>query len=587
MSSEKKHKSLKEIFRSSSQSLNKLQPTTSHTLEQLTVGSHRFFLRKRSLKTSITPQTSSSSLTSLGNWRHRESGSNSPAHSDDEKDKKDKTKRKHKHHNHSLRRFFKILKPEHGEPYPPRQLPLSLTSDLAKKYDLGRLIGSGASGSVNLVTDKKDVHKIYAVKKFRPKLKNESDQDYKTKVKNEFLIGEYLTHQNLIHTMELFHEDFGTGSPEYYIVMEYCPYDFFNLVMSGLMHKEEIYCYVKQIIDGVAHLHDAGIAHRDLKLDNCVVDTNGVLKIIDFGSAFQFRKDKSYGTPLPSDKMLDSNHKLVVAKGIVGSDPYLSPEVFEYGASGYDARLADVWSIAIIFCCMILKRFPWKIPRNADPSYRAFAGLNNMDEPVKALELESSVSELSIRDKHKDIPKYGPERLLRLLPSHSRKLVKGMLEVDCAKRFLITDVVNDTFYKSIDSCHYLEEKEAEAPAVDFRNEPEVPHAVAHVADALDSVAESEVPESIGGFEITESVVESEVPNSDSEATKSVEGPDSEATKSDSEATKSVEVPDSPVLATGTFVKAANHKHHLVTEEELEKLNAERERARKIKENGLA
>ena len=52
------------------------------------------------------------------------------------------------------------------------------------------------------------------------------------------------------------------------------------------------------------------------------------------------------------------NYKLIRARGVVGSDPYLSPEVFEPLGMGYDPRGADVWSIAIIYCCMILKRFP-------------------------------------------------------------------------------------------------------------------------------------------------------------------------------------------------------------------------------------
>ena len=70
--------------------------------------------------------------------------------------------------------------------------------------------------------------------------------------------------------------------------------------------------------------------------------------------------------------------KPVLATGIVGSDPYLAPEVLSCGArkqladghrvylspaeSGYDPRKTDVWSVAIIFMCMILRRFPWKIP---------------------------------------------------------------------------------------------------------------------------------------------------------------------------------------------------------------------------------
>ena len=57
--------------------------------------------------------------------------------------------------------------------------------------------------------------------------------------------------------------------------------------------------------------------------------------------------------------------------GVVGSDPYLAPEV--YDARSYDAQAADIWSLAIIYCCMTLRRFPWKLPRVTDNSFKLFA----------------------------------------------------------------------------------------------------------------------------------------------------------------------------------------------------------------------
>jgi serine/threonine protein kinase len=138
--------------------------------------------------------------------------------------------------------------------------------------------------------------------------------------------------------------------------MEYAPYDLFSVVMSGKMCRPEIYCVFRQICDGVEYLHELGLAHRDLKLDNCVMTTNNVVKLIDFGTATVFHyPGKAYQK----------------ATGIVGSDPYLAPEVITQ--ENYDPRKTDVWSVAIIFMCMVLRRFPWKIPdAKADPSFRAF-----------------------------------------------------------------------------------------------------------------------------------------------------------------------------------------------------------------------
>lgn len=353
-----------------------------------------------------------------------------------------------------LKRFLKRMVKDKSP------LSHSKSSELFNHYGtVGKLLGTGASGSVNLITSKDDGN-IYAVKKFRPKLPAESESDYKTKVRNEFKIGNMLHHENLIFTKELIKDyphksRLSSHDAEYYIVMEYCPYDFFNLVMSGLMEVNEIACYFKQIINGVAFLHQHGLAHRDLKLDNCVVNDWGQLKIIDFGSAVQFKRDLfvngSSGLDLTqSNTSLDSRQSVTLARGIVGSDPYLAPEVFEPSNFGYDPRLVDIWSIAIIYCCMILRRFPWKIPKSSDPSFKSFSQPDdNIHDSLSDVSLSTQDSNSSRRNGR------GPERLLRLLPIESRKLISSMLIIDPTRRYLVEDILDDQFYNEIDHCHNI------------------------------------------------------------------------------------------------------------------------------------
>jgi serine/threonine protein kinase len=343
--------------------------------------SHRHLLKdSRAL---ILPQTSSSSLSSVRRRRDH-----TPTLAASLTDVTPVALHDPKQHLHlSLRRFFRKLKPAPlAEHHPPAAAAPSAGGDLFRQYGkMGRLLGTGALGAVSLITLEDTPPRIYAVKKFRAKLANETDLEYKTKVRNEYKIGEYLAHPNLIHTMELIKDHSKHfGEPQYYIVMEYAPYDFFNLVMSGLMDKREVACYFKQIVSGVAYLHANGLAHRDLKLDNCVVNEHGVLKLIDFGLAVQFRKEKLAADRLhpwaPHDD-LDDKWRLVRARGIVGSDPYLAPEVFAPLNFGYDPRLVDVWLVAIIYFCMVLKRFPWKVPKLTDASYRLFAELESGAPP--------------------------------------------------------------------------------------------------------------------------------------------------------------------------------------------------------------
>jgi serine/threonine protein kinase len=53
-----------------------------------------------------------------------------------------------------------------------------------------------------------------------------------------------------------------------------------------------------------------------------------------------------------------------------------------YDEKKYDPRPTDVWSLAIIFCCMTLRRFPWKQPRTTDNSYRLFVATPTPGTPV-------------------------------------------------------------------------------------------------------------------------------------------------------------------------------------------------------------
>ncbi|PWN51978.1 Pkinase-domain-containing protein [Violaceomyces palustris] len=324
------------------------------------LGSRRFQERPGSKSrrgTSDSPSEGHSGATSPnGESSHKEKGSK----------KKDKEHSGHHNPLHDLRRFLHnhighhsdsgsgrsgSATPgsrRHGRDSPP------LGDDhahLAKKYGKwGKVLGSGAGGTVRLIKRSKD-HTVFAVKEFRQRRPGENEKEYIKKVTAEFCIGSTLHHINIIETIDII-SDHG----HYYEVMEYAPYDLFSVVMSGKMCRQEIYCVFRQIVDGVDYLHSMGLAHRDLKLDNCVMTTGNIVKLIDFGTATVFHSP---------------GKSKVVATGVVGSDPYLAPEVLSQQT--YDPRLTDVWSCAIIFLCMVLRRFPWKLPdMKSDPSFRLF-----------------------------------------------------------------------------------------------------------------------------------------------------------------------------------------------------------------------
>ncbi|KAI7864694.1 kinase-like domain-containing protein [Spinellus fusiger] len=273
--------------------------------------------------------------------------------------------------------------------------------DLESRYgQFGQFIGKGAGGSVRLIRNTN--HRTLAVKQFRNQLPHESEKEYIKKVTAEFCIGSTLHHPHIIETLDLIQDNH-----QFYQIMEYAPNDLFNIVMSGMMSREEIACTFHQLLQGVSYLHSMGIAHRDLKLDNLVLDPMGLLKIIDFGCSTVFK--------YPFDDTI------VLSRGIYGSDPYIAPE--HYIQQKYDPQLSDVWSCAIIFICMTIRRFPWRTPRSRDPSFKAFA-----TQPQNAM------------------------RLLQLLPRESRALLAGMLSLDPRHRTSLSQVMKDPWVQSIDVC---------------------------------------------------------------------------------------------------------------------------------------
>lgn len=292
-------------------------------------------------------------------------------------------------------------------------------SSLSKTYGkLGKTLGGGAGGNVRLVTRRSD-QRVFAVKEYRQKQSFETLREYSRKVTAEYCIGLTLQHPNIIETVDIIYE-----SDRVYQIMEYCEYDLFAIVMSGKMTHNEIFCDFKQIMAGVKYMHDSGLAHRDLKLDNCVVNSEGIVKIIDFGGAAVFKYPES-------DRIHD-------AAGVVGSDPYLAPEMLVHRS--YDPRPTDVWSCAIVFCCMLMRKFPWKIPKASDSSFKVFAG----DA------FENGYYDANSPGGGPSSP--GSQRLVRSLPVEVRHLVSQMLHLSPEKRATVQQVWSDEWLSSVEMC---------------------------------------------------------------------------------------------------------------------------------------
>ena len=99
------------------------------------------------------------------------------------------------------------------------------------------------------------------------------------------------------------------------------------MVAKGYLKDADHLCLFKQLLRGVAYLHGHGIAHRDIKLQNLLMTTQGQLKITDFGVSEVFSGEHPglRGVGLECGKNMKETRRC--APGICGSKPYIAPEV--------------------------------------------------------------------------------------------------------------------------------------------------------------------------------------------------------------------------------------------------------------------
>ena len=226
------------------------------------------------------------------------------------------------------------------------------------QYSLNRFLGKGTFGEVYL-TQKDGSMNYYATKRMEKKMVD--DPRYKKYFKNEISILQRLFHENIIRL-----EDLKATLNHYYIIMEYCNGGSLNQCLNRykeLYHRpftEEIVQYImKQVVSAVKYIHAQNIIHRDLKLDNILVnflnqaDYDSVnmlktrVKLIDFGFASSKDENEMYSTAIGSPLNMDP---LILKKFNAGrvqtNDLY------------YDEK-ADIWSLGALCYQMLIGNSPF------------------------------------------------------------------------------------------------------------------------------------------------------------------------------------------------------------------------------------
>jgi len=190
----------------------------------------------------------------------------------------------------------------------------------------GKMVGKGATATVKLMVKKGGpADEVYAVKEFRKKGQKEDEAEYVKKVKSEYSIAKSLHHPNIVESVRLC-----THSGRWNHVMEFCPQgELFSLVEKRYFKLEDRLCLFKQLLRGVSYLHDHGIAHRDIKLENLLMTNQGHLKITDFGVSEVFCGEHPGVRAARGECGQNMKECRRCSPGICGSLPYIAPEVLE------------------------------------------------------------------------------------------------------------------------------------------------------------------------------------------------------------------------------------------------------------------
>jgi len=203
------------------------------------------------------------------------------------------------------------------------------------------VLGTGSYGMTKLMRHTSTSER-YAVKMI------ERGGEITDHVRREIVNHRSLCHPFIVQFKEVFVTDTHLG-----VAMEYVSGgELFNYVQQHRSFNEaQARYFFQHLVSGVEYLHAMRVVHRDLKLENLLVDLSGSspqLKICDFGY---------------SKSEVDSHPKTRI-----GTPAYISPEVYQ-GARPYDGKASDVWACGVVLYVMLAGSYPFQDPDHPNSNH--------------------------------------------------------------------------------------------------------------------------------------------------------------------------------------------------------------------------
>ncbi|XWS21369.1 hypothetical protein CRYUN_Cryun30bG0049700 [Craigia yunnanensis] len=201
------------------------------------------------------------------------------------------------------------------------------------KYEIGRTIGEGTFAKVKFAQNTETGESVAMKVLDRSTIIKHNMVD---QIKREISIMKLVRHPYVVRLHEVI-----ASRTKIYIILEFITGGelFDKIVHNGRLSEAEARSYFQQLIDGVEYCHSKGVYHRDLKPENLLLDSQGNLKISDFGLS-----------ALPEQGVN-------LLRTTCGTPNYVAPEVLSH--KGYDGAVADVWSCGVILYVLMAGYLPF------------------------------------------------------------------------------------------------------------------------------------------------------------------------------------------------------------------------------------
>jgi len=200
------------------------------------------------------------------------------------------------------------------------------------KYEMLKHLGTGSFATVHLAKDLQTGDLV--AMKFIDKVNFVGPEA--SSIYEEIKLMKSINHKNIVKFIDVIET-----TTVLCIVMEYCENgELYDLIVNNFQNfaiedKKKIF---KELVEAVKYLHENNISHRDLKVENVLLDKDNNVKLADFNLATRFKQNELF------------THRC-------GSEEYTSPEIVTRKA--YDPQKTDIWALGIILYAIVVGHLPF------------------------------------------------------------------------------------------------------------------------------------------------------------------------------------------------------------------------------------